>query len=68
MDPDMNGLESYQKVLEINPRQKAIIVSGFSDNFRVKTAQALGAGAFVRKPYVSEKIGLAVRRELDRVR
>jgi two-component system cell cycle sensor histidine kinase/response regulator CckA len=67
MDPGMNGLETYQRVLEINPRQKAIIVSGFSDNFRVKMAQDLGAGAYVRKPYISEKIGLAVREELDRV-
>jgi nitrogen-specific signal transduction histidine kinase/CheY-like chemotaxis protein len=66
MEPGMNGLETYQKVLEINPGQKAIIVSGFSENVRVKMTQDLGAGAYVRKPYVSEKIGLAVRRELDR--
>ncbi len=26
----------------------------------------LGAGAYVRKPYTLEKIGLAVRRVLDR--
>ena len=29
MDPGMDGLETYEKVLEIHPRQKAIIVSGF---------------------------------------
>ena len=53
-------------VLEINPRQKAIIVSGFSETDRVKKAQELGAGAYVKKPYVQERIGLAVRRELDK--
>jgi CheY-like chemotaxis protein len=66
MDPGMDGLETYQKVLEINPKQKAIIVSGFSETDRVKKAQELGAGAYVKKPYVQEKIGLATRRELDK--
>ena len=66
MDPGMDGLETYQRVLEINPKQKAIIVSGFSETDRVKKAQELGAGAYVRKPYILEKIGLAIRRELDK--
>jgi PAS domain S-box-containing protein len=66
MDPGMDGLETYQKILEINPMQKAIIVSGFSETDRVKKAQALGVGAYVQKPYIREKIGLAVRRELDK--
>ncbi len=66
MDPGMDGLDTYRSVLEIHPQQKAIIVSGFSESDRVKAAQALGAGAYVRKPYVIEKLGLAVRKELDR--
>ncbi|MEN6473089.1 MAG: PAS domain S-box protein [Syntrophaceae bacterium] len=66
MDPGMDGLETYRRVLEIRPKQKAIIVSGFSDTDRVKKAQTLGAGEYVRKPYIIEKLGLAVRKELDR--
>jgi PAS domain S-box-containing protein len=66
MDPGMDGLETYQKVLEINPKQKAIIVSGFSETDRVKKAQVLGAGTYVQKPYIRERIGLAIRRELDK--
>jgi PAS domain S-box-containing protein len=66
MDPGMDGLNTYRNVLEIHPKQKAIIVSGFSESDRVITAQALGAGAYVRKPYVIEKLGLAVKKELDR--
>jgi PAS domain S-box-containing protein len=66
MDPGMDGLDTYRSVLEIYPRQKAIIVSGFSETDRVSAAQKLGAGAYVRKPYVIEKVGLAVRKELDR--
>jgi len=66
MDPGMDGLDTYQRILKINPAQKAIIVSGFSETERVKKAQKLGAGIFVRKPYILETIGLAVRNELDR--
>jgi PAS domain S-box-containing protein len=66
MDPGMDGLDTYKRVLEIFPKQKAIIVSGFSESDRVHAAQALGAGTYVRKPYFIEKLGLAVRQELDR--
>jgi PAS domain S-box-containing protein len=66
MDPGMDGLDTYMNVLEIKPKQKAIIVSGFSESDRVHAAHALGAGEYVRKPYVMEKLGLAVRKELDR--
>jgi DNA-binding NarL/FixJ family response regulator len=68
MEPGMDGLSTYEKILELHPGQKAIIVSGFSESERVNAAQALGAGTYVRKPYVMEKLGLAVRCELDRGR
>jgi CheY-like chemotaxis protein len=66
MDPGIDGLETYQRVLEINPRQKAVIVSGYSETERVRQARKLGANAYVRKPYVLEKIGAAVREALAR--
>jgi CheY-like chemotaxis protein len=66
MMPGIDGLITYQKSLEINPGQKAILVSGFSETDRVRGAQKLGAGAYVKKPYVMEKIGLALRDELKR--
>ena len=66
MDPGIDGLGTYKKILELHPGQKAIIASGFSETERVKEAQRLGAGAYVKKPYIFEKIGLAVRNELDK--
>jgi two-component system, cell cycle sensor histidine kinase and response regulator CckA len=66
MTPGIDGLETYQRVLEINPKQKAILVSGFSETQRVKESQKMGAGAYVKKPYLMEKIGVAIRDELDR--
>ena len=66
MDPGMDGLETYKKILQLHPGQKAIIVSGFSETDRVKETRLLGAGAYVRKPYLAQKIGVAIRNELAR--
>jgi len=65
MDPGIDGLETYKKILEYKPDQKAIIASGFSETWRVKEAQRLGAGAYVKKPYTIDKIGQAVVAELS---
>lgn len=67
MEPGMDGLDTYKSAIEIRPKQKAIIVSGYSETDRVRSAQNLGAGTYVKKPYAIEKLGLAVRQELDRV-
>lgn len=66
MDPGIDGLETYKRILKFRPGQKAIIASGFSETKRVKEAQRLGAGQYIKKPYLIEKIGMAVRAELDK--
>ncbi len=66
MPEGMDGLETYRRIISIRPGQKAIIASGYSESDRVKTLQQLGAGAHIQKPYTLEKIGVAVRAELDR--
>jgi signal transduction histidine kinase len=64
MDPGMDGLDTFKEVLKINPGQRAIIASGYAENERVKEAQRLGAGIYIRKPYTIHKIARAVRVEL----
>ena len=66
MSPGIDGLETYEKIISIQPNQKAIIASGFSETDRVKKAQKLGAGPYVKKPYTIEKIGMAVKAELNK--
>jgi len=66
MDPGIDGLETYKRIRGLHPGQKAIIASGFSETDRVKEAQRLGAGKYVKKPYTLEKIGLAVKEELKK--
>ncbi len=66
MDPGIDGLETYRRILEIRPGQKAIIVSGFSESDRVKETLELGAGSYVKKPYRLHDMARAIRSELDR--
>jgi two-component system, cell cycle sensor histidine kinase and response regulator CckA len=66
MNPGMDGFETYRKILELHPGQRAIIASGYSETARVKDARKLGAGAYVKKPYSLEEIGLTVRAQLDK--
>jgi len=64
MDPGIDGYETYKRIIEFYPGQKAIIASGYSETKRVKAAQKLGVGAYVKKPYLIENIAVAVRNEL----
>ena len=64
MEPGIDGLETYRRIITLHPFQKAIIVSGFSETDRVQEVQSLGAGDYIKKPYTMEKIGLAVKKEL----
>jgi signal transduction histidine kinase len=66
MNPGMDGLETYQKILEFHPDQKAVIASGYSESDHVKKAQRIGAGAYIKKPYSFENIGMAVKGELTK--
>jgi CheY-like chemotaxis protein len=68
MEPGIDGLETYRRILQASPDQRAIIASGSSETRRVEQAQRLGVGAYVSKPYLRETIGRAVRAELDRKR
>jgi CheY-like chemotaxis protein len=62
----MDGLETFKRILALRPGQKAIIASGYSESIQVREAQRLGAGAYIRKPYLLHAFGQAVRTELDK--
>ena len=66
MEPGIDGLTTYKKILRLHPAQKAIITSGFSETDRVKEALRLGVGRYIKKPYTLEKIGIAVKEELEK--
>ena len=64
MGPGMNGYETYLKILEIHPGQKAIIASGYSQSADVREAMECGVKKFVRKPYSIRKLAVVIRETL----
>lgn len=66
MGEGMDGANLYREMKAINPKQKAIIVSGYAESPRVALAQTIGGGTYLRKPVTLEKLSKAVRQELDR--
>jgi CheY-like chemotaxis protein len=66
MDPGIDGLETYKRMLAVRGLQKAIVVSGFSETDRLREALKLGVGAYIRKPYALSDLARALRLELDK--
>jgi len=66
MFPGMNGRETYEKIIKINPNQKAIISSGFTETEDVNAIQKLGAGKYIKKPITLKTLGFAVKEELKK--
>lgn len=62
----IDGTETYRRIREICPDQKAVILSGYAESDRVAEAQRMGAGAFIRKPVHMRELSDAIRRELDK--
>jgi PAS domain S-box-containing protein len=65
MEPGINGAVTYQRALEINPEQRAIIASGYAATAEVETTLELGAHGFLEKPYTMRQLAQIVRDALD---
>jgi CheY-like chemotaxis protein/two-component sensor histidine kinase len=65
MDPGMNGRQTFECILKIKPQQKAVVASGFSENFDVQKTIELGASAFILKPYSMAELAKVVRQTLN---
>ncbi len=66
LQDDMDGYKTYSEIIKFKPHQKAIIVSGFAEDERVKSTQKLGAGIYLEKPYIISGLSRAVKEELEK--
>jgi len=66
LEQGLNGRQTYEKILQSKPDQKAVIVSGYSESDEVKATLKLGAGSLIAKPYTKEQLAKVVFEELDR--
>jgi signal transduction histidine kinase len=62
----IDGTETYRRMRELRPDQRAIVLSGYAETGRVQQALNLGVSAYVRKPVNLEELARAVRTALDR--
>ncbi|MGD9949922.1 MAG: response regulator [Desulfobulbus sp.] len=60
MGTGINGRETYAQIIRHHPGQKALIVSGFSENEEVLEALRLGVTAYLQKPYAISSLSRAV--------
>jgi two-component system cell cycle sensor histidine kinase/response regulator CckA len=65
MPDGIDGLTTYEKIKKNNPEQRAVIASGFSESSRVKQAQKIGAGVYIKKPYTVESLAKGIYQELN---
>ncbi|MCJ8503048.1 ATP-binding protein [Desulfatitalea alkaliphila] len=61
MGQGMDGLETFKRLRTVRRDQKALITSGFGETERVAEAKALGAGGFLKKPYLVEDLARVMR-------
>lgn len=66
MPGGMNGRDTFEQAIQIQPKQKAIIASGYSETRNIAEARQLGAGKYIRKPYTVLSLARAVKKELDK--
>lgn len=64
MPPGMNGIETFMKVLQLHPNQKAIMSSGLLEVEEVRRIKELGISAILTKPYKLSQLAQVVQMEL----
>ncbi len=65
MEPGIDGLETYQAIINKWPDQKAIIASGFSEIGRLNEALQHGVKSHLKKPYSITNLGQHVIKGLS---
>ncbi|MDA3886262.1 MAG: PAS domain S-box protein [Candidatus Delongbacteria bacterium] len=61
---DKDGLDVYNEIIKTRPKQKIIIISGYSESERIKEALKLGAKKYIKKPYTIEDIAVNIKEVL----
>ncbi len=65
MEPGMDGLDTYRRIIEKHPGQKAVIASGYSETDRIREAMQLGVKLYLKKPYSVANLGETVKKGLS---
>lgn len=64
--PDMGGGEAYDRMREINPDVKVLLLSGYSINGQVTEILERGCDTFMQKPFNMKQLSRSIREILDK--
>ncbi len=65
MGEGLTGRQTFERILKINPSQKAIVISGYADNKEIRKIKKLGVSYILEKPVTMAQIGLALKKSLS---
>ena len=65
MEPGIDGLETFRRCLKLNPDQRAVIASGYSQTDQIKKVRQLGHCYYIKKPFLLNTLKQVVRKALD---
>jgi CheY-like chemotaxis protein len=65
MDPGINGRETYERILEIRPGQRAVVASGMAETEEFHRVERLGVSGLIKKPYTLKGLGKLLREALE---
>lgn len=63
--PYKDGIQASKEILEINPQQKIIILSGMADTETNKKIKSLGIMSFLIKPIAKESVHSLLKHVMD---
>jgi PAS domain S-box-containing protein len=64
--PNMGGGEAYDKMKQINPDVKALLLSGYSIDGRATEIMNRGCNGFLQKPFTMKQLSAKLRKILDK--
>ena len=65
MGDGWNGRQTYEKILEVSPAQKAVIISGYCDVKEIEKAKDLGVLACLEKPISLQSLKVVIQESLN---
>ena len=66
MDPGISGYETYRRILQIQPDQRAVVASGYFNPEDQDRIRALGVSQYLTKPFSVTSLARAVQEEIRR--
>ena len=63
--PDVDGVETFRRIREIDPAARVVISSGYDEDHAGEKLLQAGAAAFVQKPYRIAELLKVVREAIE---